>query len=152
VSQREKSKIAAYADAYKRPLACQICKSQCTIHQGDCHGRMARVGHGLPKVSTGPAMLTLLCPADGPPPKEPYGRFWGGHLFPFSTPHAVQLWHPHIGSSFVLCIVQSSRRKSIGVRHGVSKRVKEGQKPLALWAGHPQNGHKAISEWSTHRA
>jgi hypothetical protein len=28
---------------------------------------------------------TLLRPAGGPPPKQPYGRFWGG-LRPSSTP------------------------------------------------------------------
>jgi hypothetical protein len=46
---------------------------------------MARGGHGLPKVSPGPAMPTLLRPADGPPLKWPYGCFSGGPFTASST-------------------------------------------------------------------
>jgi hypothetical protein len=54
-------------------------------------GRMAKGGHGIPKVSLGPVM---------PEPSTPYGRFWGGRpaslvacarLLPIWTPHAVRL-------------------------------------------------------------
>jgi hypothetical protein len=41
------------------------------------HGRMARGGHGLPKVSTGPCS-THVCPMGGTPLKRPYGCFKGG--------------------------------------------------------------------------
>jgi hypothetical protein len=30
------------------------------------------------------------------------------------------------------------------VRRGVSKGVEDGRRPLALWAGHPRNSHKAV--------
>jgi hypothetical protein len=61
---------------------------------------MARDGHGLPKVSNGPAISTLLCPAGGPSLKRPCGCFRGGpptnrvawcHLLPPWIPHAVRL-------------------------------------------------------------
>jgi hypothetical protein len=67
------------------------------------HGRMERGGHGLPKVSPGPAISTLLRPVGGPPLKQPYGRFRGGPpagraacgcLPPLWTPHAVHLSSP----------------------------------------------------------
>jgi hypothetical protein len=44
------------------------------------HGHMARGGHGLLKVSYGPAMPNLLCPAGGPPLKQPYSLLIGGLL------------------------------------------------------------------------
>jgi hypothetical protein len=62
---------------------------------------MARGGDGFPKVSPGPAILTLLRLVGGPPLKRPHGRFRGGppagqvacgRLLPFWTPHAVRLW------------------------------------------------------------
>jgi hypothetical protein len=31
------------------------------------------------------------------------------------------------------------------VRRGVFKRVEYGRRPPTLWAGHPRNGHKAVS-------
>jgi hypothetical protein len=47
------------------------------------HGRMARGGHGIPKVLLGPTMpyYTILC-----------GQVACGHLLPLWTPHAVRLW------------------------------------------------------------
>jgi hypothetical protein len=41
------------------------------------HGRMARGGHGLPKVSLEPAMPYPSAPVGGPPLKLPYGCFKG---------------------------------------------------------------------------
>jgi hypothetical protein len=42
------------------------------------HGRTARGGHGLPKVSFGPPCPTLKRPAGGPLLKQPDGCFRGG--------------------------------------------------------------------------
>jgi hypothetical protein len=47
----------------------------CTPLQSGPYGKGI---HGLPKVSCGPAMPTLICPAGGPHPKRPYGRLGGG--------------------------------------------------------------------------
>jgi hypothetical protein len=41
------------------------------------HRRIARGGHGLPKVSPGLPCVTLLRPAGRPPLKQPYGYFRG---------------------------------------------------------------------------
>jgi hypothetical protein len=63
------------------------------------HGRMVRSGHGLPKVSPGPAM-TALHPVGGPPLKRPYSHIRGGpparraacgRLPSLWTPHAIRL-------------------------------------------------------------
>jgi hypothetical protein len=43
------------------------------------HGRMARGGHGLPKVLLGPAMLYYSMPFGQPTLKWPYGRYRGGY-------------------------------------------------------------------------
>jgi hypothetical protein len=43
------------------------------------HGRMARGGHGLPKVLLGHAMPSSSMPYGWPPLKWPYGHFRGGH-------------------------------------------------------------------------
>jgi hypothetical protein len=65
----------------------------------ECHGRMARGGHGLPEVCPG---LTLPRPMGRPPLKQPYGRSSGGQptghaacgrLLPTWIPHAVRLCH-----------------------------------------------------------
>ena len=62
------------------------------------HRRMAMGGHGLPKVSPGPAMPD---PAGGLPLKRPNSHFRGGPpvgqvtcscLLPLWTPHAIHLW------------------------------------------------------------
>jgi hypothetical protein len=64
-------------------------------------GRMAGGVHEIPKALPGPAMPdpSTLCSVGGPPPKWPFGRFWGGlplgwvacgHLQPPWIPHAVQ--------------------------------------------------------------
>jgi hypothetical protein len=39
----------------------------------------------------------------------------------------------------------SSLGHGIGVRRGVSKRVEDGRRPSALWAGYPRNCHNAVS-------
>jgi hypothetical protein len=36
------------------------------------------------------------------------------------------------------------KEKSRPVRRGVSKGVEDGRRPPVLWAGHPQNGRKAV--------
>jgi hypothetical protein len=63
---------------------------------------MAKGGHGFPKVSPGPPCPTFLCPASGPPPKQPDGRFRGGppagraacsHLPSLQAPRVVRLWN-----------------------------------------------------------
>jgi hypothetical protein len=65
------------------------------------HGRMARGGHGLPKVSPRPARLNPFTPLGGPHLKRPHNHFRGGppagqaacgHLLPIWTPQAVSLW------------------------------------------------------------
>jgi hypothetical protein len=68
-------------------------------------GRMARGGHGLPKVSLGPAM------------PDPYGRFRGdlpatgrtacSRLLPVRTPHAVRLCMSSVVSRDVMRRVRS---------------------------------------------
>jgi hypothetical protein len=46
------------------------------LQSGAVERRMERGGHGLPlKFHLGPPCPTLLCPAGGPTPKRPYGRF-----------------------------------------------------------------------------
>jgi hypothetical protein len=64
------------------------------------HGYMAVGGHGLPKVSPGPAIPYPFMPCGGPPLKRPYGHFRGGplngqaacgRLVPPWTPRAVRL-------------------------------------------------------------
>jgi hypothetical protein len=35
-------------------------------------------------------------------------------------------------------------RGSIDVRHGVTERVEEGCRPLALWVGQPRNSRKTV--------
>jgi hypothetical protein len=69
------------------------------VHSASSHGRMARGGHGLPKVSPWPAMPYPSRPAGGPPLKRFYGCFRGrpptkqaacNRLLPFWTPHAVR--------------------------------------------------------------
>jgi hypothetical protein len=61
---------------------------------------MARGGHGLPKVSPGPAMPYPSTPCGQPPLKQPHSRFRGCppcgqaaciHFLPLWTPHAVRL-------------------------------------------------------------
>jgi hypothetical protein len=42
-----------------------------------CHGRMARESHGLPKVLLGPAMANHSTPSRRPPLKRPYRHFRG---------------------------------------------------------------------------
>jgi hypothetical protein len=64
---------------------------------------MARGGHGDSlKFRPGSSCPTFLCPAGGPPLKQPYGRFRDGpparqavcsHLLPHWTPHAVRVWY-----------------------------------------------------------
>jgi hypothetical protein len=66
----------------------------------DCHGCMARGGHGLPWVSLGLALPNPLRPAGRPSLKRRYGHFRGGlptgraacgRVLPFWTPHAICL-------------------------------------------------------------
>jgi hypothetical protein len=55
------------------------------------HRRMARVGHGIPKVSSGPAMPHLSTPCGRATPETPLRPFLGwpsrraGGLWPYST-------------------------------------------------------------------
>jgi hypothetical protein len=52
-------------------------------------GRIARGGHGLPKISL--VLPCLLRPAGGPPQKQPNGRFRGGPLTGWA---AVAIFYP----------------------------------------------------------
>jgi hypothetical protein len=73
------------------------------------------------------------------------------HPFTHPTPYAYYFFHNH--SSMHLCSfygrhLDASRRtvpKCRPVQSEVSKGVGDGCKPLALRAGHPRNGHKAVS-------
>jgi hypothetical protein len=109
---------------------------------------------------------TLLCPEGGPPLKRPYRRFGDGPpqsclwlspvpldtprhtpMIPvlFSTPTNDPFCSPKpnsIPQTIKAVILQNKNSPflvllNIGVRHGVSKGVKVGPRPPALWAGHP---------------
>jgi hypothetical protein len=65
---------------------------------------MARVGHGLPKITPGLPCPTLLRLASGSPQKRPHdhcrgslpaGRAACSHLLPLRTPHPVCPWGLH---------------------------------------------------------
>jgi hypothetical protein len=62
--------------------------------QQNQYGRMARGGHGIPKVSPGPAMPIPSLPfgGGGTPLKRPYSHFRGGRLLSLWTPHAIRPW------------------------------------------------------------
>jgi hypothetical protein len=56
------------------------------------HGRMARGGHGIPKVSPGPAMPDPSTPCGQTfRGGSPAGRVACGRLLPFGTPYAYDL-------------------------------------------------------------
>jgi hypothetical protein len=66
-----------------------------------CHGRRSMGGHGLPKVSTGPAMPYPSPPCGRATPDTALRQFQGkpthraaacGHLLPLRISHAVRLW------------------------------------------------------------
>jgi hypothetical protein len=69
--------------------------------QNSSHGRMGKSGHGLPKVSPGPAMPYPSVPCVRPPLKQSPGHFRGGstagrtacgHLLaPLDTPRRTPL-------------------------------------------------------------
>jgi len=72
---------------------------------GRRHGRTARGGHGLPKVSPGPAMPDPSMPCGRATPETALQQFRGRpahrvgslrRLLPFWTPHAVRLWEEEV--------------------------------------------------------
>jgi hypothetical protein len=80
-----------------------------TMCGADRHGHMARGGHGLYKVSPGPAMPDPSKPAGNPLLKQPYGHFTGGpqggqrvaDLYPFGHPHHRSMLIVHLGYSVI---------------------------------------------------
>jgi hypothetical protein len=67
------------------------------------HGRRAKGGHGLPKVSLGPAMPNLSTPCERATPETARGQVACGRLLPPWTIHAVRLF-PESNYSIVFLI------------------------------------------------
>jgi hypothetical protein len=109
------------------------------IHHG-VHGRMARDGRGLPKVSLGSAMPFPIAPYRQTPLKQPYdcvrlsvvAARSVGHLWPSSTPLDTPRYTP-LPFTFKESLVSGRLPDSV-----------EGPRPLRLGDGiqNPQRGGK----------
>jgi hypothetical protein len=115
------------------------------------HGRMTMGGHGLPKVSPGPAMPCPCTPVGGPSLKRPYGLFRSGQAWSiFLNQHIQSCPEPNRPCRFLITELPAVVM-SIGIHCRVSKGVEDSRRLPALPAGHRRVGHGHPSPYANRK-